>query len=82
MKHLLGDKNDVIICYLVVITVACFVFAQSSAQTKGADVLVNKYQGAGSYEIAFNGDKLSSGVCIYRFVSSKYRETNKMLLIK
>jgi hypothetical protein len=82
MKHLLADKADVKSCYLVVITVACFVFAQSSAQTTEVDVLIIKYQGAGSYEIAFNVDKLSSGVCIYRFVSSKYRETNKMLLIK
>jgi hypothetical protein len=49
---------------------------------KEVDVLVNKYQSAGSYEIEFDGYKLSSGVYIYRFVSLKYKESKKMLLIK
>jgi len=49
---------------------------------KEVDVLITKYQGAGNYEISFDGDKLTSGVYIYRFISSQYNVSRKMLLIK
>ncbi len=44
--------------------------------------LINEYLNKGSYIIAYNADKLSSGVYFYRLSSEKVSITNKFLLIK
>ena len=45
-------------------------------------VLVNREQSAGSYEVTFNGEKLSSGVYLIKMNAGKYSNTIKALLIK
>jgi hypothetical protein len=37
---------------------------------------------AGSYSIQFNATNLSSGLYLYKLISSDYSETKKMMLIK
>lgn len=44
--------------------------------------LVNEYKPAGTYEIEFDANNLSSGIYFYRIISGKYFETKKMLLMK
>jgi hypothetical protein len=44
--------------------------------------LVNEVKPAGSYNIEFNGVKLSSGIYLYRLTSGNTVITNKMTLIK
>ena len=44
--------------------------------------LVNEYKLAGSYEVEFDGGKLSSGVYYYQLKAGDYLETKKMLLLK
>ncbi len=45
-------------------------------------ILVNEYQPAGSYEIVFDGSKLSSGVYFYRLNTGKFTDTKKLVLLK
>ena len=45
--------------------------------------LVNKEQTAGTYEVDFSGNGLSSGVYFYRMiVDSQTIDTKKMILVK
>jgi hypothetical protein len=44
--------------------------------------LVNGYMNSGSYNVEFNGSKLSSGVYFYKMVTNGYAETRRMILIK
>jgi hypothetical protein len=44
--------------------------------------LVNDYKSAGTYEIKFDANNLSSGIYFYRIISGKYLETKKMLLLR
>jgi M6 family metalloprotease-like protein len=44
--------------------------------------LINQYQNAGSYKIAFNGSKLSSGIYFYTINAGTFVQTKKMILIK
>lgn len=44
--------------------------------------LANEEKRAGSYEVVFNSTKLSSGVYIYKLQTTKFIQTNKMILIK
>ncbi len=44
--------------------------------------LVSKKQPAGSYEVGFNGQNLSSGVYLYRIQAGEWQEVKKMVLLK
>jgi uncharacterized protein (DUF1501 family) len=44
--------------------------------------IVNEYQGAGNYNVQFDGSGLSSGVYFAHFNSGAYRQTIKMMLMK
>jgi len=44
--------------------------------------LVNESLQPGTYEITFDGSKLTSGIYFYRIVTDSYTETKRMLLIK
>ena len=44
--------------------------------------LVNREQRAGSYEVSFNAEKLSSGVYLYRLQSGKFSMEKKLVLLK
>lgn len=44
--------------------------------------LVDEYKNPGSYEIEFNVNNLSSGIYVYKFISSDYSKSKKMLLLK
>lgn len=44
--------------------------------------LVNERLQAGTYETAFDGSRLSSGVYFYKMVTDEYSETRRMVLIK
>jgi hypothetical protein len=44
--------------------------------------LKNEIQKAGSYRVAFDGSKLSSGVYFYRLQTSAFNQVKKMLLVK
>jgi photosystem II stability/assembly factor-like uncharacterized protein len=49
---------------------------------KEVSVLVNEEKPAGSYNIVFNANALSSGVYFYRLQAGSYSETKKLSLIK
>ncbi|HSD64271.1 MAG TPA: aryl-sulfate sulfotransferase [Ignavibacteriaceae bacterium] len=49
---------------------------------KEIDVLVNKEQAAGNYEVEFNGSNLASGIYFYRINAGKFNSVKKMLLLK
>jgi Secretion system C-terminal sorting domain len=44
--------------------------------------LVNEEKSAGSYEVIFDGTKLTSGVYIYTFQTGEFVSTKKMILLK
>jgi hypothetical protein len=44
--------------------------------------LVNEEKPAGSYEVNFNGSKLSSGVYLLRMTAGEFSSTIKMSLVK
>lgn len=44
--------------------------------------LINENKSAGKYSVAFNADKLASGVYLYRLQAGNYFETKKMILLK
>ncbi len=44
--------------------------------------ILNEYRNAGTYEINFDGSKLSTGVYFYRLISGSVSETKKMILTK
>ncbi len=44
--------------------------------------ILNEYRNAGTYEINFDGSKLSTGVYYYRLTSGNISETQKMILTK
>ena len=46
------------------------------------EILVNKDQPAGEYEINFNASSLPSGVYLYELNAGNYSETKKMLVLK
>jgi hypothetical protein len=45
-------------------------------------LLVSKKQPAGSYEVEFNGENLSSGVYYYSIKTDDWQDMKKMILIK
>jgi hypothetical protein len=45
-------------------------------------VLVNSNLVAGSYEVNFNAENLSSGIYFYTLQAGKFKQTKKMLLLK
>ena len=49
---------------------------------KEINTIVNEYQQAGSYNVSFNSNGLSSGIYYYRMIIGGYLATKKMLLIK
>jgi hypothetical protein len=44
--------------------------------------LVDEYKSAGSYEVEFSGEGLSSGVYFFRLQTGSYTETKKMVLLR
>jgi enterochelin esterase family protein len=46
------------------------------------DVLVNDYQMAGKYKLAFSANNLPSGIYFYNIVAGNFVESKKMMLIK
>ena len=44
--------------------------------------LVNEFKNAGSYNVSFNAENLSSGVYYYKLKSGTFVETKKMILLK
>jgi hypothetical protein len=44
--------------------------------------LVNEFKAAGKYEVAFNSERLVSGVYFYQFKAGNYINTKKMILLK
>jgi hypothetical protein len=44
--------------------------------------LVNEEKPAGSYEVAFNADGLTSGIYFYKFQAGNFTKTKKMMLMK
>jgi len=49
---------------------------------KEVATLVNKEQSAGSYEVEFNANNLTSGVYFYKLSAGSFVETKKMLLLR
>jgi hypothetical protein len=44
--------------------------------------LVNEVKSAGTYDVEFSADNLSSGIYFYRIISGRFSETKKMVLLK
>ncbi|HJY64175.1 MAG TPA: T9SS type A sorting domain-containing protein [Ignavibacteria bacterium] len=44
--------------------------------------LVNEELSAGTYEVEFNSNNLSSGIYFYRMETENYIETKKMIILK
>ena len=44
--------------------------------------LVNEKQSAGTYEVTFDGSKLSSGIYFYTLTTGEFKETKKLILLK
>jgi hypothetical protein len=51
-------------------------------QGREVQTLVNEYMKPGTYEVSFDGSKLTSGVYFYRISTGDFTETKKMLMIK
>jgi photosystem II stability/assembly factor-like uncharacterized protein len=49
---------------------------------KEVTLLVNEFLNPGTYEVAFNGSNLASGLYVYSMKAGLYTESRKMLLIK
>lgn len=49
---------------------------------KHVETLVNENLNAGTYEVNFSPKNLSSGIYFYKFYSSSYSETKRMILVK
>jgi hypothetical protein len=49
---------------------------------KEVSKLVNEEKLSGSYEVQFDGNRLSSGVYFYRLQAGKFSETKKLMLLK
>jgi len=49
---------------------------------KEVATLVNKEQSAGSYEVEFDANELTSGIYFYRLQSDSFIETKKMILLR
>ena len=45
-------------------------------------VLVNEGKGPGTYEVAFDGNGLASGVYVYRLTAGSFVQSRKMVLVK
>jgi hypothetical protein len=46
------------------------------------NVLVDKTQNAGNYQISFKGDNMPSGIYLYRLTIERSSITQKMVLLK
>lgn len=46
------------------------------------EILVNKQMDAGDHSVKLNSDRLASGIYYYKFRSSSFVETKKMILLK
>lgn len=44
--------------------------------------LVNEQKSAGTYQVEFDASQLTSGIYFYELIAGKFRQTNKMLLLK
>ena len=51
-------------------------------QGREVQTLVNESLKPGTYEAAFDGSALNSGVYFYKLITNTFSETKKMLLIK
>ncbi len=49
---------------------------------KELEVLLNDLLQPGSYNVSFNGDKLSSGIYYYKITTDEFTDVKKMLLVK
>jgi len=49
---------------------------------KEVAVLVNEFKKAGSYIVAFNGSKLSSGVYFYKMKAGSFKDIKRMIFVK
>ena len=46
------------------------------------ETLVNEKQNPGTYEVTFDGSRLSSGIYFYTLTAGDFRETKKLVLLK
>jgi hypothetical protein len=44
--------------------------------------LVNEYKQAGTYQVNFNAEGLSSGIYFYKMTAGDFSETKKLVLVK
>jgi len=44
--------------------------------------LVNEHKSAGTFQVLFDGNDLSSGIYFYKLSAGRYAQTRKMTLIK
>jgi hypothetical protein len=51
-------------------------------QGREVQTLVNEKLQPGTYEAAFDGSSLNSGVYFYKLITNGFTETKKMLMIK
>jgi hypothetical protein len=49
---------------------------------KEIETLVNENLKPGTYEVKFDGSKLSSGMYFYTLTAGDYKETKKLILLK
>ena len=46
------------------------------------DVLLNRKQASGKYEISWNAERFASGVYFYKLITNEFTQTKRMLLLK